>query len=358
MNAWAMPGPLGVAVPERIRAIGDELARMAPDVVAFQEVWTPAARAALVRAGTDAGLEYTWSGEGTLMGGGLLLMARWPLRDARHVRYSLPQVPPRPDHADYYVSKGFIDARLEHPDGAVRLFTTHLQARYARHVEHAYRAVRFGDLNFREGDAEYQVLTGLTGLRDAAAEIDARAPTCVPSNPFRGPGSGTKRIDYVFVRDGANSGLSVAAVRRAFDAHFERGGRELSFSNHAGVEVEIGLHGEPTALASAAERAAGLAADVLAEGREHALRNRADARQLAGAGWLAALATAAGGRHRHISRRRLLRTALSVAGIAALTPSVGYTVLAEVYTPDAVEAYERLSRRAWAVASPTGRRLA
>ena len=55
-------------------------------------------------------------------------------------------------------------------------------------------------------------------------------------------------------------------------------------------------------------------------------------------------------RHRHLTRRRLLRTGLQAAALAALTPGVGYSLLAEVFAPDQLQAYDQLERRLAAVA--------
>ncbi len=100
LNAWALPDPLGESVSERMRAIGFELPRVAPDVIAFQEVWTASARRSLARSGRDAGLSHAWCADDALGAGGLLLLSRWPLENARLQRFSLPQLPPRPDHPD------------------------------------------------------------------------------------------------------------------------------------------------------------------------------------------------------------------------------------------------------------------
>ncbi len=377
LNAWALPDPLGESVSERMRAIGVELPRVAPDVIGFQEVWTPSARRSLARAGRDVGLSHAWCADDALGAGGLLLLSRWPLENARLQRFSLPQLPPRPDHPDYYVSKGFIDVRLATPAGPVRLITTHLQARYGRHVRHEYRAVRvgqvieiaaalesarepvvlLGDLNFQETDDEYRVLTGLTQLRDAAGAVGWREPTVDSNNPFRSKLVRDKRVDYVFVRDGDRSGLRVEAVRNGFDQPFEIDGRPAAFSNHSGLIAELELHDSPRPLSGPTRAAAALAAALLAEGRARSERLREDARLIASVGWGAALVASLGGRHQTLSRRRLLRTGLSAAALAALTPGVGYTLLAEVFAPDELAAYDRLSARLAAVAQQPGPRI-
>ena len=370
LNVWALPEPLGRLVPARMQAIGRELRSLDADVVAFQEVWTGAARRALLRAGRDAGFEHAWSENAGLGGSGLLVVARWPLSDARLERFSLPQMPSRPDHLDYYAGKGFVSLRLDTPEGPLRLVSTHLQARYGRHVRHEYRDVRIGqvielavalrhvrepalvlgDFNFRESHDEYRVFRGLTGLRDAAAEAGRREPTVDPSNPFRSPRRDAKRVDYVFLRDGERLGTRTRDVRLAFDGVFELEGGPASCSDHAGVLAEIEVHRSPAPVAGPQHDATRLAAALLAEGRERALREREEARIAASAGWAGALVAAAGVRSRRLHRRRFLRAGLQCAALAALTPGVGYALLSEVVTPDRLQAYDELADRLASVA--------
>jgi endonuclease/exonuclease/phosphatase family metal-dependent hydrolase len=356
-----------------MKAIGLELQRTAPDVMAVQEVWTRSARRTLARAGRDAGLSHAWSADDALGASGLLLLSRWPLENPRLQRFSLPQLPPRPDHPDYYASKGFIEVRLATPTGPLRFITTHLQARYASDVRHEYRAVRvgqvielatalentrepvvlLGDLNFQDTDDEYRVLAGLTQLRDAAREADWHEPTVDSTNPFRSEFARHKRIDYVFIRDGNSAGLRVQTVQNGFDEPFEINGRPAAFSDHFGLIAELELHGAPRPLAGPTRAAGALAAALLAEGRARAERLRHDARLIAGVGWTAALAASLGGQHRTLSRRRLLRTGFYAAAFAALTPGVSYTLLAEVFAPGELAAYDRLSAQLAAVAKQT-----
>jgi hypothetical protein len=137
----------------------------------------------------------------------------------------------------------------------------------------------------------------------------------------------------------------VQAAHRAFDAHFDIDGRLATFSDHAGLVSELELHDAPGPLPPPTRAATGLAAAMLAEGRLRAEQLRADSRIAAGAGGLAAIAATLGGRHQTLSRRRLLRTGLSAAGFVALAPGLGYTALAEIFAPDELAAYDRLSAR-------------
>ena len=365
LNAWALPAPLGELVPERMRAIGNELGRLELDLVALQEVWTAAARRTLVRAGDAAGLVHAWTDDAGLGGSGIVILSRHPFAAARVERFSLPRVPPRPDHPDYYVGKGFVELLLDLPSCAVRVIATHLHARYQGDVAHAYRAYRtgqiielatalrsatepvilLGDLNLQDTDAEYRVLRGLTCLRDAAVEIGRREPTVDGTNPFRNSGREPKRIDYVLVRDGPTAGIHVSGLHRIFDAVFDAGGRTASFSDHAGLVADISLHDSPRPSAKIDSRAIGLAASLLAEGRARTEMNRSTARVAAGAGWAGALVATRGARSPRFSRRSLLRTSIQFGGLAALTPAVACTLIAEVFSPDELLAFDQLLDR-------------
>ena len=88
-----------------------------------------------------------------------------------------------------------------------------------------------------------------------------------------------------------------------------------------------------------------LAATLLAEGRARTEKQRSGARIAAGAGWAGALLATFGARDPRLSRRTLLRTAVQLGGLAALTPGVGYTLVAEVFTPDELRVFDQLLAR-------------
>ena len=255
--------------------------------------------------------------------------------------------------------------RLATAAGPVTFVDTHLHARYGGDVDHEYLAYRIGevvqmamrmavvreplivagDFNFRDGDPEYRVLQGLSQLRDAAAELGHREPTVFRGNPFRAGGRrADRRIDFLFIRDGNQLGVRALETRRVFDEVFELGGRPASYSDHAGVLAEIEIGGSSPAKARAFDQeAAGLASALLAQGRRLAEGQRRGDRTLAGIGLGTALLAAAGVRHRRVSRRRLLRAGIEGAGILALTPSVGLSILSEVFAPDELRAFDHLA---------------
>jgi sphingomyelin phosphodiesterase 2 len=364
-NVWALPEPIGWRVRQRMRAIGAELSRLDLDIVAFQEVWTGEARAILLRGGREAGLAHAWHNDSALDGSGMLVLSRLPIEAAHFERFVLPGRPQRPDHPDYFGGKGFASLRIATTAGPVSFVDTHLHARYRRDVSHEYLAYRIGeivqlalrlpaareplilagDFNCRDEDPEYRVLMGLARVRDVAAELGRPEPTLLGDKAFRtGRRKAGRRVDYIFVRDGSELGVRPRETQRVFDEAIELAGRPASYSDHAGVlaEIEIG-RSAPAPIASLDPEAAGLASQLLAEGRKLAERRRRNDRALAGTGFGMALLAAAGVRQRSMSRRRLLRAALQGAGMLALAPGIGFSVISEVFAPDELRAFDNLA---------------
>jgi len=365
LNVWALPEPFGRRVRQRMRAIGAKLPSLDLDAVAFQEVWTAEARGILLRSGRKAGFAHAWHNDTALGGSGLLVLSRLPIEAVHFERFVLPGRPQRLDHPDYYGGKGFARVRLSTAAGPVAFVDTHLHARYGSDVAHEYLAYRIGeivqmamrtavardplvvagDFNFCEGDPEYRVMTGLARVRDVAAELGRPEPTIFRQNPFRaGRRKADRRVDFLFVRDGSQIGVRARQTQRVFDEIFQLGGRPASYSDHAGVLAELEIGRSTPAHAPALDpRAAGLASRLLAEGRKLAERQRRGDRTEAGIGLGVALLAAAGVRHPRVSRRRLLRAGLEGAGILALTPTIGVSILSELFTPDELHAFDNLA---------------
>jgi endonuclease/exonuclease/phosphatase family metal-dependent hydrolase len=364
LNVWALPEPLARSVEPRMRAIGARLASLDLDAIAFQEVWTEGARTRLVAAGRAAGLAHAWHPP-YAFGGGLLVLTRLPIRSARFDAFAVRGDPARPDHPDYYGGKGWATLELETRVGPLLLVDTHLHAPYRSDVAHAYRAQRvgqitelalasrqlpqpvvmLGDFKLRDDHPEHTILTGLTGMRDVAGELGTPVPTVLRSNPYRANSSKPdRRVDYVFVRDGSRDGLLPVRTERLFDERFEIGGAPASYSNHAGVLAELQLvAGAGQELTAASPHAVSLARRFLREGRQQVEQRRQGDRVLAGAGLGAAALASLGVRDPRVSRRRLLRTALQVGAVLALTPGVGFSIVSEVLTPAEEAAFDRLA---------------
>ena len=350
-----------------MHAIGRRLGQLDLDVIAFQEVWQSDSREILEAAGLRAGLPHRWHSGAPLGGSGLLVLSRFPIEEARFERFALRGLARRIDHGDYWGGKGFVQLRLATDVGPLTFIDTHLHARYSRDVAHQYRGHRVGqivqiamaslettdpvivagDFNVAEGQPEYQVFTGLTGMRDVAVELDRRDATVLRSNPFRGGGhKPDRRKDYFFVRDGSEREVRPRQVERGFDEVFELEGQAASYSNHAAVIAEFEIGSARQSPVHILDREAiEIASRMLSEGRARAEHRQRGDRLYAGAGLAAAALATVGVRAQGITRRRLLRGTLQGAALAALTPGVGFSILSEVFVPDELRAFDALAAR-------------
>ena len=362
LNVWGLPEPVGYQVAPRLRALANQLPGLGLDVLALQEVWSAEARERLVRAGQEADLGYAWQRPGSFRDGGLLVLSRIPILSARFERYDLPGQPPIADHFDYYAGKGFLHVKLAGDSGPVHVFDTHLHARYGSDVPHEYHSYRVGqivqlalalratrepaivtgDFNLRDSTTEYRILTGLTGVRDVAAELSRPEPTVYDAHPFRRTRR-DRRIDYVFVRDGEGLGVRSRSVRRVFDDVFEIAGRPASYSDHAGVLADLELVRSSAAAPPAPQaEALELASNSLAQGRAQTRRRRRQDRLAAGLGLGGALLATASVRDQRVTRRRLLRASLQGVALLSLAPGLGFSILSEVYAPDELRTFDQL----------------
>lgn len=374
-NAWALPEPLARDVSQRIEAVGERLPEYNLDVLAFQEVWTAEARRALLRASARAGLVHSWAGdrnswkEGAARGG-LLIASRLPIEDVRFESFAIRGEPERAvANLEYVSGKGFVAVTLRTPAGPLRLINTHLHARYSlrRHNYVPHRTgqaiqmasghagssapmVLVGDFNFLEGEPDYRVLTGLLGLRDAAAALGQREDTTLVSNPYRNSRK-NRRKDFVFVRDGADQLLTPRTIERVLDEPLDLSGRVGAYSNHAGLIVDMELGGENDAAVGVARgaqqdrRLFELASAVLDDGKQHAKRRRSGERKLSGLGLGYAAVAGLCMLPERVSRRKMLRMSLGATGLAAAAPGLGFSVVSELFVQDEIAAFKQAARQ-------------
>jgi endonuclease/exonuclease/phosphatase family metal-dependent hydrolase len=366
LNVWALPEPLSADLAGRLHRIGEQLPSLGADVAALQEVWTPNARQQLAAAAHRAGYPHVWHNRASLQNSGLMLLSRLPLHQPQFRRFALGGLPQRLHHGDYYGGKGFVQVQLSTPEHTLSLINTHLVARYEhREGPDEYRGhraaqiveiaaavhrcpepvVALGDFNICEGQPEYRVLLGLTGLRDAAAELDRRQPTVARDRPAPDPHSSRdERIDFVFARHGVTGGASPIRIRRVLDEDLGRIGRTRAYSNHCGLLAEIEIDGSPGTPHRPDPVALELASELLARGTElaHQRRNAQRRRSAASAGASVALALLAKTGSLASKRRRLLRALLLTGAGAAFASSAVAVALAEIFAPTELAGFERV----------------
>ncbi len=366
LNVWALPEPIAKSVIPRMQAIGARIADPTLDIVAFQEVWLPAARESLIESGQRHGYAHVWH-TGDTLGGGMLVLSRLPILEGYFEPYSLSGYPELIENGEYLSGKGFVKLRVQGSEGNFALIATHLHARYKKDFRHAFRSHRtgqiiqlaeharketdplvlVGDFNVSENQPEYRVLTGLTGLRDAGVELDRRIPTVFRGNPYRIRGiKPDRRIDYIFARNGGRHSIAPVDVEAIFDEPLEIGGRTGTYSNHSGVVADLEISdNRQTSVFAINRRAIELATEMLAQGRAEAESRRMDDRASSGIGVaLAALATI-GSSKLDMTRRRFLGSALRVGGAAALAQGVGYSMISEYLLPGELSAFDEAEAR-------------
>jgi endonuclease/exonuclease/phosphatase family metal-dependent hydrolase len=387
LNVWALPEPLSADLDGRLHRIGEQLPLLGADVAALQEVWTPKARRQLAAAAHRAGYPHVWHNRASLRSSGLMLLSRLPLHQPRFRRFALGGLPQRLHHGDFYGGKGFVLVELATPEHTLSLINTHLVARYQdREGPDEYRGhraaqvveiaaavnrrpepvVALGDFNIREGQPEYRVLLGLTGLRDAAADLDRRQPTVARDRAEAAPRpSREERIDFVFARRGVTSGATPVRIQRVFDEDLGQIRRARAYSDHCGLLAEIEIDGSPGTSHRPDPEALELARELLARGAELARQRRNAQRRLSVAGAGVALGLLVGnGRlgdgclapdrpgdgclapnpgdgRRAPDRRSLLRAALLTGAGAAFASSAVAVALAEIFAPTELAGFER-----------------
>ena len=347
-----------------MEAIGERLAALDADVVAFQEVWSPSARRRLVAAGRATGYTEIWSRSGSIGASGMLVLSRLPIRESRFIRFALCGFPQDVTRGDYYGGKGIAILTLDTSAGPVALLSTHLIPHYGNYgPEDTYMghriaevvelagaleqieipAIVVGDFNFTEREPEYEVLEGLSGLTDVAAALERREETIIPGSSYRTnerpPGV---RIDYVFVRDGVEHAAAPHTISRVLDETIEINGSPASYSDHAGLLAEINLGdarpSRPPLDAEAVARAAG----YLREGRAKAELRRNNHLSVATGGGAAAMVAIGSASIAPISRRRLLRAALIGLPAVALASSASFGLVADRVGADELMGYDEV----------------
>ncbi len=363
LNVWALPFSIADHVSERVDAIAGRLGGLDADVVAFQEAWTGEVKQRLAQAGLENGFTKAWyEPQGT--GGGLLVLSRHPVLEARFHDYLVRGLPQRVDQGEYYAGKGFLHLRLVTAKGPVSVVNTHLHAEYASGSDSDYfgiqtaQIVQFaaylsglsepvlapGDFNVHEGNPPYRVLLGLSGLEDCAVTLDHRQATARRSNPYRegktGPDS---RVDYVLYRSGETGGLRPVSIERIFDEPFPLGGRVAAYSDHDGLLAEFRLTDRTESRAHRPRsEIRDLAVALLEEGRARAERRQLHKRVAAGA-CLAAGSLPLSERFRsRLNRRRFLKSLKLALPALTLPAGTGLLTLSETFVPEELAAYDHL----------------
>lgn len=187
-NVHGLPWPVLKDRPEAMERIARQLldvpAPNKPDVIAFQEVWTPWLRSTLTRALERGGYEHAHFFRSWPYGTGMLVVSRLPIRETNLHTFDA-DAPWNRSGMDWWGAKGVGLARIEvEPGAVVDLYDTHLVANYGgensndeARTAQGRELARFlaatpehlpcivvGDINCAPGDAEFAPMVELGGL--------------------------------------------------------------------------------------------------------------------------------------------------------------------------------------------------
>ncbi|CAG8564830.1 7001_t:CDS:2 [Ambispora leptoticha] len=125
-----------------MEAIADALAKSEYEIVCLQEVWVYS-NFELIRNRTKRRLPYAKFYYSGMLGGGLVILSRYPILEVTHQPYRLNGLPIKVTHGDWYVGKGVASALIDHPvAGVIEVFNTHTHAGYGSKKDDIYLAHR------------------------------------------------------------------------------------------------------------------------------------------------------------------------------------------------------------------------
>ncbi|RKP12595.1 Endonuclease/exonuclease/phosphatase, partial [Piptocephalis cylindrospora] len=274
LNCWGLKF-VSKNRPGRMRAIGRALTTTTAEIIALQEVWVEEDYQVL-RTLVSSRLPYTHRFLSGILGGGLVLLSKYPIIESEFRPYSLGGCPSRFYHGDWFVGKGIGRCRVLHPElGPLDILNTHFHAEYGKkypyaaeraaqawEVGKALRActattIMMGDFNLVQDSLPYQIIRALVPARDAwvskrpqaLEETSANSllepweraralgVTCdAPDNTWTdGDKDGLgERLDYIWIRDESVGikEVSVVFTERVLSLN-------CSFSDHFAVEATL-----------------------------------------------------------------------------------------------------------------------
>jgi endonuclease/exonuclease/phosphatase family metal-dependent hydrolase len=230
---------VGAHRPERMRAIGETLTRLDPDIVGFQEAFIAADRDLLKEALAGSRLRHFRYYRSATAGSGLFTASAWPIREAYFHRFTVSNAWHKLWEGDWWAGKGVALARIELPGGAfIDFYNTHAQAAYGTSRYDGVRMVQMtelagfinqsrtgtapalltGDMNCRPDDGDFRAARDNAQL-ERLMDIDSR-------------------IDHIFGVKDARYRYDVLESA-AIQGRVPVGGRTVSLSDHKGYLSEI-----------------------------------------------------------------------------------------------------------------------
>lgn len=259
-NTWG--APYARDREARFRRIGEATQQLAPDIVAFQEVFSSEQYDMLVQA-LERSLPFHHFFTSGVIGSGLVTFSRYPIVDAIFQRFRLSGKPEKVRHGDYYAGKGIGLTRINAPSGIIDFYNTHTHAQYvpapdneyaAVNASNLYEAARFitahsstrpailcGDLNSEPHQLGYRIVTHLAQVEDPYTLLHPDRPgyTFLASNPYTREHN--QRLDYILTRKSAGQHWITSSISPILNETFHKDEDMLALSDHCAVMAELRL---------------------------------------------------------------------------------------------------------------------
>ena len=261
---WLRTGRCGV------RGIGEEIAKLNPDIIGFQEAFAKRQRkeilAGLEKAGWGKPYEFY---ENHAYGPGVWIVSKYPIEKAKNFTYPLNGTP---KDSDWYAQKSVAYARVKTPFGPVDLFDTHFIARYTdtfdkqgklveddtsktdRLCQADFMATKInqtakenqdrsiiavGDFNSEPVLLEYKLFNAIAGLNNVVYELPIQ--NCTAKEPDCNL---DRRIDDVFYQnysDGSGFFLKPVSAELVLYTKYPTKKGDLRLSDHNGLIVDFAV---------------------------------------------------------------------------------------------------------------------
>lgn len=259
-NTWG--APYARDREARFSRIGEAARQFAPDIVAFQEVFSRDHYATIVQAlARDLPFHHYFTSG--VIGSGLATFSRYPIVDAIFQRFRLSGKPEKVRHGDYYAGKGIGLTRINAPSGIIDFYNTHTHAQYvpaadneyaAVNASNLYEAARFitahsstrpailcGDLNSEPHQLGYRIVTCLAQMHDSYTLLHPGKPgyTFLASNPYTREHN--QRLDYILTRGSHSQRWVVSSISPALNEISNKSEGMLALSDHCAVIAEVQL---------------------------------------------------------------------------------------------------------------------
>lgn len=268
-NCWAIPY-VSKNRKARMEAIADKFVDSEIDIICLQEVWS-VDDFKMIRAKTQEKLPYTHYFHSGVLGSGICILSRYPIKDVMYHQWPLNGYVHKIHHGDWFGGKGIGLCKLKIQDMNVNVYITHLHAEYnkqsdeytAHRVLQAFDTAQFvrmtsggsdaiilgGDLNAEPEDLAYKIICGVAGLTDACSNSSSNLGTneCANNSYTNSKLARTqpegKRIDHILYLGSRHLKIEVANFQHPFPKRVPY--KDFSYSDHEAIMASFKLyHGE------------------------------------------------------------------------------------------------------------------